>query len=245
MVLNGLDKGPLKDHLLLNSAKYLTWQEFKSEIVHYRRATQAVADSGGAASMDVGAFTKGDKGRGRGAGKGTQDQTCHNCGGRGHFKKDCKKLGGVALWPDSRAKAKPKSKGQGKGRKGQTRDKKTVDAVEDDDEEEYHDEEEQEQPENEEGLGAFFLCALSKQGVGSKGETVIDIGIDSCAAASVIHRGLLQLPVRRDGRGGTHYTATKEPISDEGLQVVEGRAHGDGPTLVGRFRVAPVSRTLM
>ena len=78
-----------------------------------------------------------------------------------------------------------------------------------------------------------------------KGETVIDIGIDSCAVASVIPRGLLQLPVRRDGRGGTYYTATKEPISDEGLQIVEGRAYGDGPTLVGRFRVAPVSRTLM
>ena len=72
MVLNGLDRGPLKDHLLLNSAKYLTWQEFKSEIVNYRRATQAVADSGGVAPMDVGAFTKGDKGRGRGAGKGTR-----------------------------------------------------------------------------------------------------------------------------------------------------------------------------
>ena len=97
----------------------------------------------------------------RGAGKGTQDQTCHNCRGRGHFKKDCKKLGGGAHWPDSRAKAKPKSKGQGKGRKGQTRDKKTVNAVEDDDEEEYHDEEEQEQPENEEGLGwVHFLCVL-------------------------------------------------------------------------------------
>ena len=244
MVLNGLDKGPLKDHLLLNSAKYLTWQEFKSEIVNYRRATQTVVDNGGVVPMDVGAFTKGDKGRGRGAGKGTQDQTCHNCGGRGHFKKDCKKPGGGAHWPDSRAKAKPKSKGQGKGRKGQTRDKKTVNAVEDDDEEEYHDEE-QEQPENEEGLDAFFVCALSKQSVGSKGETVIDVGIDSCAAASVIPRGLLQLPVRRDGRGSTYYTATKEPISDEGLQVVEGRAHGDGPTLVGRFRVAPVSRTLM
>ena len=45
--------------------------------------------------------------------------------------------------------------------------------------------------------------------------------------------------------GGTYCTATKEPISDEGLQVVEGRAHGDGPTLVRRFRVASVSRTLM
>ena len=89
------------------------------------------------------------------------------------------------------------------------------------------------------------MCALSKQGVGSKGETFIDISIDSCAAASVIPPGLLQLPVRRDGRGGTYCTATKEPISDEGLQVVEGGAHGDGPTLVGRFRVAPVSRTLM
>ena len=37
---------------------------------------------------------------------------------------------------------------------------------------------------NEEGLGAMFVCGLSKQRVGSKGETVIDIGIDSCAAAS-------------------------------------------------------------
>ena len=87
----------------------------------------------------------------------------------------------------------------------------------------------------------MFVCSLSKQCVGSNGETVIDIGIDSCAAASVIPRGLLQLPVRRDGRGGTYYTATKELISDEGLQIVE----GDGPTLVGRFRVASVSRTLM
>ena len=245
MVLNGLDRGPLKDHLLLNSARYVTWQEFKSEIVNYRRATQAIADSGGVTPMDVDAFTKGDKGRGRSAGKGTQDQTCHNCGGRGHFKKDCKKPGGGAHWSDSRTKGKPKSKGKGKGWKDQNRDKKTVNAVEDDDEEEYRDEEEQEQPENEEGLGAMFVCSLSKQRVGSNGETVIDIGIDSCAAASVIPRGLLQLPVRRDGRGGTYYTATKEPISDEGLQIVEGRAHGDGPTLVGRFRVASVSRTLM
>ena len=53
------------------------------------------------------------------------------------------------------------------------------------------------------------------------------------------------MPVRRDGRGGTYYTATKEPISDEGLQIVEGRAHGNGTTLVRRFRVAPVCRTLM
>ena len=134
---------------------------------------------------------------------------------------------------------------KGKGWKGQNRDNKTVNAVEDDDEEEYHDEEEEEQPENEEGLGAMFVCGLSKQRVGSNGETVIDIGIDSCAAASVIPRGLLQLPVRRDGRGGTYYTAKKQPISDEGLQIVEGLAHVDGPTLLGRFRVASVSRTFM
>ena len=90
MVLNGLE-GPLKDHLLLNSAKYLTWQEFKSEIVNYRRATQAVADSGGVGPRDVGAFTKGDKGRGRGAGKGTQDQTCHKCGGTRPFQERLQK----------------------------------------------------------------------------------------------------------------------------------------------------------
>ena len=38
---------------------------------------------------------------------------------------------------------------------------------------------------------------------------------------------------------------TKEPISDEGLQVVEGRFHGGGPTFVRLFRVALVSCTLM
>ena len=159
MVLNGLDKGPLKDHLLLNSAKYLTWQEFKSESVNYRIGDASSRGQWWSCPMDVGAFTKGDKGRGRGAGKGTQDQTCHNCGGRGHFKKDCKKPGGGAHWPDSRAKAKPKSKGQAKVERSKPETKRTVNAVEDDDEEEYHDEEEQEQPENEEGLGAF-LCVL-------------------------------------------------------------------------------------
>ena len=56
---------------------------------------------------------------------------------------------------------------------------------------------------------------------------------------------MLNLPVHKDGCGGTYYTATKEPIVDEGLQVVKGRAHGEGPVLTARFRVAPVSRTLM
>ena len=58
MVLNGLDKGPLENHLLLISAKYLTWQEFISEIVNYRRATKAIADSGGVAPMDWGIYAR-------------------------------------------------------------------------------------------------------------------------------------------------------------------------------------------
>ena len=54
----------------------------------------------------------------------------------------------------------PNRKGRAKVGKVKPETKKTANAVEDDDEEEYHDEEEQEQPENEEGLGAFFVCVL-------------------------------------------------------------------------------------
>eukprot|EP00975_Prorocentrum_lima_P063182 12889983-Prorocentrum_lima.AAC.1 len=40
LVFDGLDGGPLKDHLLLNSGRYKGWPEFQSEILDYRRATQ-------------------------------------------------------------------------------------------------------------------------------------------------------------------------------------------------------------
>ena len=81
----------------------------------------------------------------------------------------------------------------------------------------------------------MFVCALSKQRVGSKGETVIDIGIGQlCSGISPSLVVLLLLPVCRDGRGGhILHSGRRNQSQNEGLQIVEGRAHGDGPTLVG------------
>ena len=46
--------------------------------------------------------------------------------------------------------------------------------------------------------------------------------------------------------GTTYYTATKEPITDEGMQLLEGRAYCKGLMLKARLRIVKgVSRTLM
>ena len=109
--------------------------------------------------MDVGAFTKGDKGRGRGAGKGTQDQTCHNCGDEAISRKIVRTWWRSTLAGFScQGQTQIERAGQRSERSNQ-RQKRLSMLFEDDDEEEYHDEEEQEQPDNEEGL-VHFLCAL-------------------------------------------------------------------------------------
>ena len=93
IVLINLDEGPLKEHLLMNSAKFTSWNEFKEEITNIRRAKDA---SQGVAPMDVDGLAKG-KPKGKGAGKG--QQTCHNCGKPGHYKKECRAPGGGAYRP--------------------------------------------------------------------------------------------------------------------------------------------------
>ena len=67
IVLLNIEDGPIKDHLLMNSAEYKDWVSFKSDVIDIRRAKEA---SSGAAPMDIDGLTKG-----KGKGKGKTDKT--------------------------------------------------------------------------------------------------------------------------------------------------------------------------
>ena len=195
MVLNGLDRGPLTDHLLLNRAKYLTWQEFKSEIVggrrkrsrtvvelppwmleHSRKVTKVVVAVLARARRTRHAITVGDEVISRKIARNlVEEHTGRILVPRPNpNRKERAKVG----------KVKPETERLSMLLRTTTRRSTMM-----------------RKSKNSQRMRKDWVR------VGSKGETVIDIGIDSCAAASVIPRGLLQLPVRRDGRGDTYYTA--------------------------------------
>ena len=79
MVLNGLGVDHLKDHLLLNSAKNVCWQDFKGNIANATRATAALLGADQSALIDVVAF---------GNGTGGSQRTWYQCGNPGHMAKD-------------------------------------------------------------------------------------------------------------------------------------------------------------
>ena len=100
--------------------------------------------------------------------------------------------------------------------------------------------------EGEATLEGLYLCGLEARPSRAPGREKLDIGIDTCAAASVLPRAVAKdFPIQKDGKDQKYFTATKQPIMDEGFKVVSGYAHGDGALLSATFRVAAVHRPLM
>jgi len=106
VVIKGIEKGSLKEHLLLQSERCDTYESFRAELDVIARA-QSIALFG-PSPMDIDAFSKGGKG---GGGKGADKFTgkCDNCGKTGHKKAQCWAKGGGAAQG---------GKGGGKGGKG-------------------------------------------------------------------------------------------------------------------------------
>ena len=81
IVLRQLPDGPIRQHLIMNSDRLKTWQEFRDEVCNIKRAQLAVAST--ATAMDVGALAKdlkGGKAKGNGdKGKSSKDVVCQTC----------------------------------------------------------------------------------------------------------------------------------------------------------------------
>ena len=72
---------------------------------------------------------------------------------------------------------------------------------------------------------------------------ILRVGIDSCAAASVLPRGsCADYPVLEGGRAISYKTASGHYVNDEGERHLAGRMPGYSQARAAKFRVADVSK---
>ena len=103
----------------------------------------------------------------------------------------------------------------------------------------------------EEGVGGLFIntveaprrrnnCIVSRTG----DKIVVNVGIDSCAAASGAN-SVHECETVQDDPDRTYESTSDHRLKDHGHKVLAGRANGRGDILKVKCRAAPVCKTLL
>ena len=282
ILLNCLEDGStLKEHLVMNSARFNTWEEIKDEVINIRRTQLAFSvqpmevDGLQTKGGPKGGGLRGGGGRkGDGKGGGGRGPKCFNCGAFGHLSRNCPKPpkkppggGGGGQSSSGGGKGGPYGGGSGPAGSGGANDKcfkcggrghkaaqcpspssKIHELAEGNEEEHEHAHADDQEPQGEYECGGIFLCPLDVAGLEVRPTgSGLTIGVDSCAAVSVLPRALYtDRPISKDQQTGTRYMAANgSAIVDEGCRTLYGTFSRGGPTTGARFRVADVSRPLM
>ena len=259
VVLKGLEPGPEKTQLLLESEKCLTYANFRSQVETIARASRA---GGGQTSVEqlqaqLEAF-KGGKG-GKASGKGAFDGKCNNCGKPGHKKGDCYKPGGGAYKPGGKgggkSGGKTPGKATGKGDRacfecGMTNHMAKDCRASEERKRKYKESLKRAQelaPALEaEQLG--HLCELGGDRQDQSDRHIV-FNVDSGASRTVVspkHKAVRGYRIHKDAQTGIPYnTAGKQQIQDEGQRVLQIKAvPGDKPWRMNT-RVADVRNSLL
>jgi len=271
VVLKGLEAGPMKTQLLLESEKCTSYDQFRSQVETVARAS-STGQAGSTsveqlqAQLEALKGSKGGKG-GPSQGKGAFTGKCDNCGKPGHKKADCYLAGGGAYKP-GKGGGKNGGKlggknGGGKGSKacfqcGMTNHVAKDCRASEEKKKKYKESQgkggrTQELQQGSGGLGPESLGHLCQFGDQKERmdatEREIIFNVDSGASKTVVkasHKAVRGYKIHKDGQTGVPYnTAGKQKIQDEGKRVLQIKTtNGEKPWRMNT-RVAEVRNSLL
>ena len=266
VVLKGLEAGPMKTQLLLESEKCTDYPKFRSQVETVARASR----TGNAGSTSIEQLQaqlealKGGKG-GKGAGKGGFTGKCDNCGKPGHKKSECFLKGGGAY--KGKGGGKTSHPGGGKADKGGKGGSKPCyecgmtnhfakDCRASEEKRKKYKESlkkggraQELQGSEAESLG--HLCAFERRCDERSDPTSREIifNVDSGASKTVVkasHPAARGYKIHQDSRTGVPYrTAGKQKIQDEGKRVLQIKPVGGEKPCRMNTRVAEVRNSLL